>query len=1576
MHNQLDDFNLNSFLGFLLKVSCANNDTNIFENLYHHNAHIRTEAVAYLVQNFNKINLSTSESNDILKLTIVERLNDDNPSVLLEVLNIETSQLVELIGADELVAKLTKALMRFLKSPEKWSKVQHRAIKALTTEGVFQCADPNIALIAVLPFLFLSDETFQMIKKSPLGKSFDCLKKLPKKFEESSHIFESLAKLPSSASLLTTIKQVLLENQKTGSISVQFSFIFLACAIEDNRSPEFSLEVLQTVKAILIKRKLQLVAGEITDTTLFKSQEIPLQVITMLITKVIESTNFNSFAINFSDQDADMKLKLEIFQFLVEKYFTSDSRKIWNDVTKVFLDRICESDHLAKLQFFSQFCTSHSVFQDIEGNSLELQIRSMRLMNHVLGRNQEQVKDYPTKFFQNILIALSAEQIIIREFAMEIVETLKQQKIAASWKFLFEKLESRKSEILMDAEQLSLVLFLVSSKKSVNVKHVIDSITSSIEDPQTFDYIRASLLMIVKHLNDKKVLEVMSQVAMTMIDSDANACKLNDFQSSIVKLVLMKINSGTVAALWNLTSKSIECHRLLSDSDGKYLTPSILVLRAIDEEIFASLHPDRRLEIFHKIIACSMSENPRIVQASQKVFQAMTLDCKVVKAMLLKMPKLESQLKGKNKKKEVGTNPLESKDWKFGVTLLELLQNKSKGLSNEHELIPVLFDVLANCLRSSSESNIEYVLQIVLSLLLSICQKVSPDGKGHRAAGIQDVMLKTELVVKCIKESENPQTHHHSLLLLAQLALMTPDQVLNDMMTIFTFVGTTLVRHEDSYSFQIITKIIENVVPTLTSGKQADKDVIPILKIFSSIILQVPEHRRLMLYVKLLSTLDVDKFLWMFIALVMEAQVGSHHKGALQEEMPQRVQVALAIAKEFDIKTVIESSTALLVYLRDLPMVIEGKPVAASGEEKVIFSVKTHSDAQLRHFKYMTLLFLKSFLTSPEVMLKTASLTPDGKMELKTQFQDLILNVLSLISELKKSSDHQRKFEKSWHAILQNSVDILEAAIALLAPDMLLIAIQNLMLHESPMVRKKVIELLNRKLEENYFANIEDKLLKAMEPLKEICDSIGDKKNAMEGVQQAALTTIKLLAKRLADENPDEFVEILEQLTKALDNENIRTPVLVNLVVCVAELTAVLKVRAIGMLGEIMPSFLNLMTIRNDDSSCFMLLLSVVTATLRVIETVPLFLSPYLVQIIAQLTRLSPGLKLLKEGKVILTLGKIAKVWTALAQLVPTRVLIPAIDEVYEKIIAKKHYESIESLMELMFEIFQHVEGKDVKGYQAELTEFFLRAMSFRDEAQIDFEKINVIELCIIKSLVALILKLSEGSFRPLFESIFTWAIRDEPDNFNRAITFFRLTTEVSAALKSLFLLFSSDLVDSAGPMLDKCNPMKHDDDSCFGDDKVKNLYLTQFILKTLQNIFLHDHQNFVNTNRFDTIMQPIVDQIENKFVMNDDAMQSLVRATVAQLAVAASDDILWKQLNYQVLMKTRADDPSQRIFGIKVCVEMAKKLGEDFEPLVPETIPFLSELLEDEDYKVVEACQNGVRELEATVGESLQKYF
>lgn len=64
------------------------------------------------------------------------------------------------------------------------------------------------------------------------------------------------------------------------------------------------------------------------------------------------------------------------------------------------------------------------------------------------------------------------------------------------------------------------------------------------------------------------------------------------------------------------------------------------------------------------------------------------------------------------------------------------------------------------------------------------------------------------------------------------------------------------------------------------------------------------------------------------------------------------------------------------------------------------------------------------------------------------------------------------------------------------------------------------------------------------------------------------------------------------------------------------------------------------------------------------------------------------------------------------------------------------------------------------------------------------------------------------------------------------------------------------------------------------------------------------------------------------------------------------------------------------RLVSLEVLCAMAHKLGEDFLPLLPETVPFLAELLEDEEEAVESACQKAVQNLEEVLGEPLKKYF
>ena len=83
-----------------------------------------------------------------------------------------------------------------------------------------------------------------------------------------------------------------------------------------------------------------------------------------------------------------------------------------------------------------------------------------------------------------------------------------------------------------------------------------------------------------------------------------------------------------------------------------------------------------------------------------------------------------------------------------------------------------------------------------------------------------------------------------------------------------------------------------------------------------------------------------------------------------------------------------------------------------------------------------------------------------------------------------------------------------------------------------------------------------------------------------------------------------------------------------------------------------------------------------------------------------------------------------------------------------------------------------------------------------------------------------------------------------------------------------------------------------------------------------------------------------------------------------------------WRQINRNVLMQTRKPSPAVRFAALRVTQELFKTLGEDFMMMLPESIPFLSELMEDESEEVEALCQRLMKQLEEMSGEKLDEYL
>ncbi|KAG1661115.1 HEAT repeat-containing protein 1 [Nymphon striatum] len=158
-----------------------------------------------------------------------------------------------------------------------------------------------------------------------------------------------------------------------------------------------------------------------------------------------------------------------------------------------------------------------------------------------------------------------------------------------------------------------------------------------------------------------------------------------------------------------------------------------------------------------------------------------------------------------------------------------------------------------------------------------------------------------------------------------------------------------------------------------------------------------------------------------------------------------------------------------------------------------------------------------------------------------------------------------------------------------------------------------------------------------------------------------------------------------------------------------------------------------------------------------------------------------------------------------------------------------------------------------------------------------------------------------------------------------------------------------------------------------------KAILLLQYVLSTLHKCFLYDHEGFINKERFETLLHPLVDQLENFIGGNEvyeERVKNYLSPCIAQFAVAVGEDQCWKKLNYEILLKTRHSSAKVRFYALQCTLEICKKLGDDFTSLLPETIPFMAELMEDESFDVEQKCHSVISEMEAILGESLQSYF
>jgi U3 small nucleolar RNA-associated protein 10 len=241
--------------------------------------------------------------------------------------------------------------------------------------------------------------------------------------------------------------------------------------------------------------------------------------------------------------------------------------------------------------------------------------------------------------------------------------------------------------------------------------------------------------------------------------------------------------------------------------------------------------------------------------------------------------------------------------------VLEIIDNSTPG--NHPQLLRGLFRVLADLQHYKTQTNspLVYLENLAISALLSIVQVL----KDRPDSNIDTSIIRTDLLVDCIRHTTNPQIQNTALLLISSIASWQPEIVLHSVMPIFTFMGPTLLRQYDEFSVHVIDQTVSRVVPPLAASlrKKNQNFILGIAELLLSFVTafeHIPMHRRISLFDQLIETLGPEDSIAPIMALLFD-------KYSTEQDLPVFVS---SLMRTF------EPNTSVISFERTLDLINDG----------------------------------------------------------------------------------------------------------------------------------------------------------------------------------------------------------------------------------------------------------------------------------------------------------------------------------------------------------------------------------------------------------------------------------------------------------------------------------------------------------------------------------------------------------------------------------------------------------------------------------------------------------------------------
>jgi len=852
------------------------------------------------------------------------------------------------------------------------------------------------------------------------------------------------------------------------------------------------------------------------------------------------------------------------------------------------------------------------------------------------------------------------------------------------------------------------------------------------------------------------------------------------------------------------------------------------------------------------------------------------------------------------------------------------------------QLLKGLFHLLSehHHYRTLVGSQLAYIQEMVMGCLLSLVNGL----KSNARTEIDRSVIRADLIVECVRTTSSTQVHNTALLLISKLAGWAPDLVLHSVMPLFTFMSTTLLRQSDEYSAHVTDLTVAQIVPPLVDSlRRRGTDLVSgaaeLLLSFTAAYEHVPLHRRLALFRNLVQKLGPQEFLFAVVAM-------------LADRYSENVRMGPFVSELMD---TFPPTTQFMALKQYLDLIFDGLAAKRSLSNIILGFGEKDAD-ELEDSIHNLLGVFADLLQSPTLRKRVIKgfLKDDADSEyLRTAYTELLDRTMQLGQRL-ASNDNLNGVAGR----------VLSSLLNITPTKVFIESSAQLMQAGSDNTRQQVFHSLEARVKE---AKRGDSALQRifLDLLPNCCVFVCDRQPVH--VRHAAITCIDQIVEKYGKQDHAAVaaaaVSVADESALGSENSSLR----VISILCLASMVEVLEDDFIPIFSRVVELTVKYLgeTLQavNPDVLLHRAAFSFIYA---VLDHLPWMLSAeHLDQTLGLASRAVSVFDADSDSS-----HSVAQFHALAARKVSAQHLFTSLDRTWDNV-AVLGVKAVHCHLELLRAAIQNNTKATITNNTSSLSEVLIKALDLRRLTAAAKDEYNKVYALAEQVGLEMTLKLNDAAFRPIFMRLTEWVTTGSPKTNQharvlRATSLFSFTYLLFEQLKSIVTSYASYLLESAVDFLITLNPKDNDEHD-----------LLTVLLQALSSSFNHDQDDFWQApSHFDAIASSVLKQLEKA-----EALSSTDHAipAITALASAVASPEHHKAMNAIILECLRHGDAAVRLAAVKCERAMTERLTFDWLALLPEMLPFISELQEDDDEEVEREVLRWVHQIEEVTGESLE---